>query len=390
MPTVADPGRSEEMPATPRRRGETAWARDARLAAAPTLPMTKYLAHAVRKSGRNPLSIAREYVRLSRGRGRLSVPEYVQYGVYDPSLSDDEKSRFLSEALHWPIAHRCNDITWQAATEDKWLCAQILERAGLPAPPTLAVIDTTDRTFPRTRTIRTGRELRELLVSHCRAGVPVFCKPNRAVGSYGAFVVDAAEPNRLHLDGEGWMEYDACLGELIGAKPYLVQPVQRNHPFLSRYTDRLATVRVYLLRADSGVKLPFVVLKMAAPEHVADNYWRSGNLACDLDPATGSIRSGRTKNALGTTDHAAHPDTGAQLVGETLPTWDRIVGLAHECSNIFAPVRYQSMDIAILEDGPSVIEVNSGGAFNLVQFAGSRGFLADDVLEFFRGCGYKG
>ena len=220
---------------------------------------------------------------------------------------------------------------------DKWLCAQILERAGLPAPRTFAVIDTTDRTFPATQTIRTGRELRELLVSHCRAGMPVFCKPNRALASYGAFVVDAAEPDRMHLDGEDWMEYDACLGEFIGTEPYLVQPVQRNHPFLSRYTDRLATVRVYLLRTDAGVKLPFAVLKMAAPEHVADNYWRSGNLACDLDPATGSIRNARTKNALGTADHAAHPDTGARFVGETLPTWDRLVGLAHECSSIFAP-----------------------------------------------------
>ena len=145
------------------------------------------------------------------------------------------------------------------------------------------------------------------------------------------------------------MGYDACLGEFIGTEPYLMQAVQRNHPFLTRYTGSLATVRVYLLRTDAGVKLPFAVLKMAAPEQVADNYWRSGNLACDLDPVTGSIRNARTKNALGTTDHAAHPDTGARLVGETLPTWDRLVGLAHECSSIFAPVRYQSMDIAILE-----------------------------------------
>ena len=196
----------------------------------------------------DPLSIAREYVRLSRGRGRISPREYVQYGVYDPALSDDEKS-----------------------------CAHILERAGLPAPPTLAVIDTTDRIFPGTRTISTGRELRELLVSHCRAGMPVFAKRNQAVMSYGAFIVDAAEPDWMHLDGEGWMEYDACFGAFIGTEPYLLQPVQRNHPYLSRYTDRLATVRVYLLRTDTGVKLPFAVLKMASPEHVADAFWRPGN-----------------------------------------------------------------------------------------------------------------
>ena len=109
MPAAMDPRRSADVRSTTRRKGETAWARDARVAAAPTGPLTRYLGHAVLKSGRNPLSIAREYIRLSRGRGRISPREYVQFGVYDPSLSDDEKSRFLSEALHWPIAYRCND-----------------------------------------------------------------------------------------------------------------------------------------------------------------------------------------------------------------------------------------------------------------------------------------
>ena len=64
--------------------------------------------------------------------------------------------------------------------------------------------------------------------------------------------------------------------------------------------------------------------------------------------------------------------------------------LARECSGIFAPVRYQSMDIAILAQRPSIIEVNTGGAFNIPQLAGGRGFLTDEVLEFFRACGFKG
>ena len=178
--------------------------------------------------------------------------------------------------------------------------------------------------------------------------------------------------------------------EFIGGHCYVVQPVQRNHPSVARYTERLATVRVYLLRTDSGVKLPFAALKMAAPGHVADNYWRPGNLACDVDPATGAIRSARTRDAFGTTDHQAHPDTGADLVGERLPGWDDVVALAHECSSIFTPVRYHSLDIAILADGPSIVEVNTGGAFNIPQLAGGRGFLTDEVLGFFRACGFKG
>ena len=380
----------EGAPVTTRRQGESAWDRDVRLWTERKPPLTRYLQHAVATSGRSPFAIAREYIGLARGRGRLTLQEYVQYSVYDPSLSDDERGRFLTERLHWPIVRRCNDIAWQAATEDKWLCGQLLERAGLPQPPILAMIDTTGRAFPGTRKIRTEREFGEFVRGCGREGTPLFCKPNHGLASYGAFVVDGVERERLHVHGEGWMAYDACFPEFIGGHCYVVQPVQRNHPALARYTERLATVRVYLLRTDAGVKLPFAALKMAASEHVADNYWRSGNLACDVDPATGEIRSARTKDAFGTTDHRAHPDTGADLVGERVPGWDDLVALAHECSAIFTPVRYHSMDIAILADGLSIVEVNTGGAFNIPQLAGGRGFLTDQVLDFFRACGFKG
>lgn len=370
--------------------GESARARDQRLKSERKPPLTRYLQHAVAESGRNPLSIAREYLGLARGRGRITLPEYVQYGVYDPSLCRDDKSRFISEALHWPMVRRCNDIRWEATTEDKWLCARILERTGVPVPLMLAVIDTSERTFPGTRTIRTARDLRDLLMSHCQGDAAVFCKPNSGLASFGAFIVDAAESERLHVVGEGWMGYDVCLGEFIGRECYVAQDLLDNHPYLARYTDRLATVRVYMLRTDSGLRVPFAALKVPARDQIADNYWRPGNLACDVDPERGVIRSARTKDAYGTTDHDGHPDTGAPLIGETLPMWDRILDLARECSNVFAPSRYASMDIAITVDGPVVVEVNTGGAFNIPQLVRGRGFLTDEVIEFFRSCGYRG
>lgn len=373
-----------------RRRGESARARDERLRFEATPPSIQYITHAVAESGRNPLSIAREYIALARGRGRLTLPEYVQYGVYDPSLSPDDRSRFISESLHWPIVRRCNDVTWEAATEDKWLCAQILDRAGVRVPPTLAVIDMSDRTFPGTRTVRTAGELRDLLMAHCRRDASVFMKPNRGIWSVGAFVVSAAESDRVHVASEGWMGYDVCLSEFIGGECYLAQEVLVNHPFLARYTDRLATVRVYMLRTEGGVTLPFAALKVAAPDQVADNYWRPGGIACDVDPQTGVLRSARTKDMFGTTAHEVHPWTGARLVGETLPMWDRIVALARECSSVFAPLPYASLDVAILSDGPLVVEVNTGGAFNIPQLAARRGFLTDAILEFFRSSGFRG
>ena len=51
----------------------------------------------------------------------------------------------------------------------------------------------------------------------------------------------------------------------------------------------------------------------------------------------------------------------------------------------YAPVRYQSLDIALTPDGPCIIEINSGGSFMLAQIASGRGFLTPSVRAFFQG-----
>ena len=355
-----------------------------------TLPSADYLRHAARKSGRSPVSLAMEFLKLLRGRGKLTLPEYVQYGVYDPVLTEDEKRRFLSESVHWPITGRCCDFSWQATTEDKWLSSRVLECSGVPVPPTLAVIDPSARTWPGTKTLRTPAELRDFILARRREDDAVFGKVNGGVASVGAFLVLEGDHERLHVHGEGWMDYETFLAQFVGDTAYLLQPREHNHPFLARLTEHLATVRVYLLLGKGGgdAHIPFSVLKLPSADNIADNFWRPGNLVCALDPDTGTIRKARTKDAFGTTDHESHPVTNAPLVGETLPMWDRVLDLARTCAPIFPPIRYQSMDIAITPAGPMLIEINTGGSFTLPQFASGRGFLTDEVREFFRECGY--
>ena len=69
--------------------------------------------------------------------------------------------------------------------------------------------------------------------------------------------------------------------------------------------------------------------------------------------------------------------------------WDRVLDLAHRCAPIFQPVRYQSMDIGITQAGPVLIEINTGGGFDLPQLASGEGFLTEEVRDCFRACGYQ-
>jgi hypothetical protein len=349
--------------------------------------MLEYLRHAQHRSGRRPLDLVREFYRLNRGRGRLPLAEYVQYGVYDTArCSPDEQSRFITNALHWPITHICCDMTWQATTEDKWLCSHILARSAIRVPETLAVIDKSERVYPGTRKIASAHQLREFVTA--RDVVPFFGKENRGICSFGAFLVEHADDRAVHLKGHGPLPYDVFLDQFVGGTSYLLQRLETNHAFFAPYTGSLATVRVCILLDKAGLRIPFAVLKLPSRENLADSFWRPGNLACRLDVESGTITGVRSKDALGTTEHETHPESGAPIVGERLPMWDRLLDLVHRCAPIFHPVRYQSMDIALTPHGPVLIEINTGGGFDLPQLASGRGFLTDEVREFFRACGY--
>lgn len=376
--TVADPAEIGDADAVSRDR--TDWGKDSR-------KLVEYLLHARKKSGRPPMELAREFFRLHRGRGKLTWQEYVQYGVYDTTRhSREDQTRFIANDLHWPITDQCSDQTWKATTEDKWLCSHILENTEIRIAQTRAVIDRTDRAYPGTHKIATAAQLRDFV--QASGSLPVFGKENSGICGFGAFLAVDANDEALLLKGEGWLGYDVFMDRFVGATPYILQSAERNHGFFDRYTETLATVRACVLVADDGIKIPFAVLKLPSRENVVDHFWRPGNLACNIDVHTGRILTARSKDRLGTTDYATHPETDAPLVGEAIPMWDRVVEMVEKCSPIFQPVRYQSMDIGITQDGPVLIEINTGGGFDLPQLASGEGFLTDEVCDFFRSCGY--
>ncbi len=344
------------------------------------------LQEATRRSGRRPASLLPDLIRLMRGRGKITPREFVQFNLFDPAMERADQERFIGAMLHWPIVREICDMTWQASTEDKWLNSVILANAGMPTPNIVGVIDKTSRAFPNTAKIQTADDLRGLVRE--RGGRPFFGKENRGICSFGVFQIEDGDDSGLSLKGKGQSGYDAFLNGFVGDTPYLLQDVETNHTFFDRYTKSLATVRVCLLLTDAGVKIPFTVLKLAGGENLADAFWRPENVACDVNPETGEIRKARTKTPLSTTDHEEMPGTGQKLIGETIPHWDELIRIATETAHIFEPVCYQSMDIAVTERGPVIIEVNTGGGFDLPQLASGRGFLTDEVLAFLceRGC----
>jgi hypothetical protein len=351
-------------------------------------PLSEVIPVALKRSTKGPIGLAREIFGLYRGPGRMLPKEYFWYQLYDDTkYSLEDKRTFISESIHWRITYKCCDPKWDALTEDKWISYCFLRANGIRVPETIAVIDKTNRSFGTVRKIGSPAQLKDFLTGF--SSFPLFAKPNTGLGSFGAFVVAGIDGDRVLFEHSASMTVDEMFSKVVGERAFLLQSCVQNHSAIRAFTKYLATIRtINLVKADEVVT-PFALLKIPAATNIADNYWRPGNLLADVNPDTGVIRRVVRGKGIHLEEFTSHPETGDSLVGMHLPYWRELREINDACARLFAPVRYQSMDIAITQEGPLLIEINTGGGFDLPQLASGSGFLKDDVRKFFESCGYK-
>ncbi|MCK0167033.1 hypothetical protein MWU52_05680 [Jannaschia sp. S6380] len=342
------------------------------------------LRHAAQASGRSVIEITKEFRSLEKGPGKLTLAEYVRYGLHHADRFDDEgRAAFIHGNLHWPVAHACNDRKWFGAAEDKILTEMILHAGGIPVPRTLGVFDTTSRRYPGQKALRTPDDLREVILANATDGV--FCKPVAGIISAGAFRVEQALRDTIRPTGADPMDWDGFATNYLGGHAYLVQTQLENDGSILPWTSALATVRTSTIMMPDRTLSPFALLKIPQGKNVADNFWRAGNLACGLDVDSGRVqrivRDGSPELDL----LPDHPDIPG-LMGLKMPHWDALRDIVAEVARLFAPLRYHSTDIALTPDGPVVVEVNYGGSMELVQTGCGKGFLTPEVRELFESC----
>lgn len=339
------------------------------------------LAYAAKKTGRSVVKLALDFSRLSRGDGKIAIAEYIRWGLfYEDRHTEEQRAQFVSNALHWPIAHACNNRSWIGASEDKMLAATILGAGGVAVPETVAVIDTSPRLYPGIPKVSTPDALRDLILG--LGTTDLFGKIIDGMVSFGAFSLQEADQTHITCAGQAPMTYADFMSSFLGGNAYLLQRRLRNHETIAPYCSALATIRMVNLVRKDRVDCPVAVISMPQGDQIADTLWRRGNIACAIDPETGEIKTVVTRSGPEIVFLEDHP-TLAGWKGKTLPHWDALRAMNERAAQLFAPIRYQSTDIAITSDGPVIVEINYGGGFGLPQNAAGRGLLTPQVRSFF-------
>lgn len=208
------------------------------------------------------------------------------------------------------------------------------------------------------------------------APIDLFVKPTTGRGGEGA-------EKWLHI-GNGWLRHDchldaaALLARLRRQSrdtPLIVQPALRPHPALADVAmAALPTVRIITMVDEAGdVEALNAVFRMPrALDSAVDNF-HAGGIAAAVDMASGRLGAA-TDIGLGddTAWYRHHPVTGAAIAGRSLPYWREVGDLAcraHRAMNDRAIIGW---DVAILADGPAVIEGNGWPDLDIHQRAERR------------------
>lgn len=332
----------------------------------------------------------KNFIHAARGPGRLSFDEYLYYRLFDPALSRDEVRRFIGKRVQHKMHTACNDFRWFAVANDKALFYTTLAGAKVPVPETVAVFAPRGRSgYPET--LKNVDELKAYLA---RCGDwPLFAKPIAGIFSVGVLHFTGREGDELLLKDGGRASIDNVAEYIseFSKEGYLFQRTLVTDPTLANVVGQtVPSLRCLVLWSGDAPRIESAILKIAARDNVADNYWRSGNMLASVDLETGEIRRVVSGIAHELTRIDSHPDTGQALEGVRLPGWSGILDGVREAAALFPGVRTQSWDVSLSSAGPVFLEFNFGGDLNLHQLAHGRGALSDAYAAHLKACGYKG
>lgn len=152
--------------------------------------------------------------------------------------------------------------------------------------------------------------------------------------------------------------------------PYLIQLAMKNHrDLLDLSVGALCTVRVLSCRNEAGgFEVTDAALRMpVSPTSSVDNF-HAGGIAAAVDVRTGRLGPATDLGLKPDSRwHERHPLTGAAIAGRYLPLWRETMALATHAHRTFGDYALVGWDVAILDDGPCLIEGNRGPDLDLHQ-----------------------
>jgi glutathione synthase/RimK-type ligase-like ATP-grasp enzyme len=199
----------------------------------------------------------------------------------------------------------------------------------------------------------------------------LFAKPRRGRGGRGTqqweYRDDAWERDGVRFSEPELREHFASLSR---QEAYLVQQRLENHHELAELSHGvLTTVRIVTCRNERGeFEATNAAFRMALEATARVDNFHAGGIAAAVGMQSGELgRASDVGVRPASSWHANHPRLGAVIEGRKLPYWREAVELACRAHAAFPTFTVAGWDIALCDDGPYVIEGNSGADLDIIQ-----------------------
>jgi hypothetical protein len=305
------------------------------------------------------------------GRHGMLPPWYYMFEMFDPGQQAKAPHyihRFELKNGLLQILRRAVPVPRRTPTQNKIAFLERCARAGIRTLPNLAILKAGELQMQ-------GGTQAQLFAQD------LFVKPSRGRGGEGAGLWQhSAAGYRLQggapLSPEQLVQH---LAEVSKRTTLLVQPRARNHPDIADLSNgALCTARIITMRTESGGHEAVCALfRMAVGDNSLVDNFHAGGIAAPIDIATGVLGAATDwglRPRHGWKTH--HPDTGGLIKGRGLPLWAETCALAERAHAAFDDRHIIGWDMAILGDGPAIVEANGGPDTDMHQRV-SRAALGD-------------
>jgi hypothetical protein len=204
-------------------------------------------------------------------------------------------------------------------------------------------------------------------------GCDLFVKPVAGRGGRGAERWDYIGHQSFSGPGGEQLSRAALLHRLVERSrhgPIVVQPRMKPHPDLAPITaGALPTVRVLTcLDADGEPEVIGAVMRTSFGKNRTVDNLHAGGIGASIDLDSGALSKASN---LGSDARigwlSCHPDSGAPIEGRILPCWEEVKQRAIAAHRKFNDRVVIGWDIAVLEDGPIIIEGNGNPDLDIIQ-----------------------
>ncbi|MGH7787325.1 MAG: sugar-transfer associated ATP-grasp domain-containing protein [Candidatus Binatia bacterium] len=317
-----------------------------------------------REGGKGILRQVREQVALWLRQGVLPLSYYI-FDLHrgdGPTAALDYLYRYETKHGIYPILRSTfSSAETTDALRNKALFARRCREHGVPAIPALFVVEA-------------GRLTR---LDADEPGLPrrdLFLKPLSGSGGRGAAVWTYVGDGQYRNVRAGVKSAAELVAHLVALSQeqgaYVGRLLVRNHPLLEEVSPgALSSVRVVTCLDEAGrPEVTHAVLRMArTPGTVVDNF-HAGGIAASVGLDSGVLgRATDTGLSRRSRWWATHPVSGAAILGREVPMWDQVLDAARRAHAAFADQIVVGWDVAVLEDGPALIEGNKGPDLDIVQ-----------------------